>query len=453
MEQTRIDWSPGRQIRSVSELTAAIRSVLARSFDDVWVSGEISGLKAAPSGHVYFTLKDRAAQIRCVCFKSSLRFMKFKPQEGIAAVARGKLDVFEQRGDYQLLVEWLEPQGFGALQMAFERLKAKLETEGLFAQERKRALPRFPRRIGIVTSPAGAVIQDMLHILKRRWPGIHVRLYPTLVQGVGSVEGVVDGLGYFSETGWADVVIVGRGGGSIEDLWTFNEESVARAIAACQVPVISAVGHETDFTIADFVADLRAPTPSAAAELVVPNAADWIERVDAAERRSDRAIHLRLSRAQTRVHQLGTERAAAVLVRRLNRIALRLDDCENRSRDVLRQRAQRSRRQLESIEARLRRQDLALRVVDARRRLAVLEQRSTQASERCVANARKRLELVAAKLGQLSPLRVLDRGYALVQDDAGRVITDAAAVIEGAKIAVRLARGRLDAAVERTSKE
>src|SRR6185503_5282443 len=227
-------------------------------------AGEISGLKLAASGHYYFTLKERDAQVRCAAFRSSHRFWKFKPQDGMAVLARGRIDVFEARGGYQLIVEMLEPQGLGALQLAFEQLKKKLAAEGLFAPERKRALPRFPRRIGIVTSPRGAAIADMVQILSRRFPGIHIRLYPVQVQGEGSIEDVCRGIQYFSRSQWPDLVIVGRGGGSLEDLWTFNEEAVARSIAGCRMPVISAVGHETDVTIADFVADLRAPTPSAA---------------------------------------------------------------------------------------------------------------------------------------------------------------------------------------------
>jgi exodeoxyribonuclease VII large subunit len=234
------------------------------------VSGEISGVKLASSGHYYFNLKERDAVLKCVAYRSANRYWKFKPADGLAVLARGHIDVYEMRGEYQLQVDVLEPQGIGALQLAFEQLKKKLAGEGLFAAERKRPLPRFPRRIGIVTSPRGAAIADIVHILSRRFPGLAIRLYPALVQGPGAAEEVCRGIDYFSRTGWPDVVIVGRGGGSLEDLWTFNEEAVARSIAACSVPVISAVGHETDVTIADFVADLRAPTPSAAAELAVP---------------------------------------------------------------------------------------------------------------------------------------------------------------------------------------
>src|SRR5271166_7153307 len=252
MEQMALAWGPVRKTYTVWELNASIRGLLGSEFDDIWVSGEISGVRTVSSGHCYFTLKDRDAQLRCVCFRASLRYLKFKPQDGIAVLARGRIDVYESRGEYQLLVETLEPQGHGALQFAFEQLKKKLAAEGLFDAARKRALPKYPQRIGLITSQSGAVIRDMANVLSRRFPGLHVRLYPAMVQGEGSVEQVCRALEYFSRTGWAQVVIVARGGGSLEDLWTFNEEAVARAIVSSQVPVISAIGHETDFTIADF---------------------------------------------------------------------------------------------------------------------------------------------------------------------------------------------------------
>ena len=306
------DLFPQRRVFSVSELNGAIRAILDGEFSDISVTGEISGLKLATSGHYYFTLKDRESQVKAVAFRSAHRFWKFKPQDGMAVLARGRIDVYEARGEYQLLVEHLEPQGLGALQLAFERLKKKLAAEGLFAAERKRPLPRFPRRIGIVTSPRGAAVADMIQILSRRFPGLHIRLYPALVQGEGSVEEVCRGIEYFSRTKWPDVVIVGRGGGSLEDLWTFNEEAVARAIAACSVPVISAVGHETDVTIADFVADLRAPTPSAAAEMVVCTRDELFERIAAARAKSAQAVRYRIAMLERRLRQQGIDRALGI---------------------------------------------------------------------------------------------------------------------------------------------
>ena len=333
MEQYALPLLPQRRVYTVSELNAAIRGILDQEFPDVWVAGEISGTKLATSGHYYFTLKERDSQLRCVCFRSTHRYLKFKPQDGVAVVARGRIDVFEARGEYQLLVEFLEPQGHGALQFAFEQLKKKLAAEGLFDAERKRALPRFPRRIGIVTSPRGAVISDMLHILERRFPGLHVRVFPATVQGEGSIEDVCRGIEYFSRTAWAELVIVARGGGSLEDLWTFNEEAVARAIAGSQVPIVSAVGHETDVTIADFVADLRAPTPSAAAELVVRTRDELLAGIETSRRHVTQAIRYRLAMARRVIDQQGIQRALAVFHRAVGRRLQRVDEQEYRLRE------------------------------------------------------------------------------------------------------------------------
>src|ERR1700704_2245278 len=309
MEQYALQFAPQRRVYTVTELNSAIRAILDREFQDVWIAGEISGTKLAASGHYYFTLKEREAQLRCVMFRSAHRYLKFKPQDGVAVLARGRIDVYEARGEYQLQVEALELQGHGALQFAFEQLKKKLAAEGLFEQTRKRPLPRFPARIGIVTSRRGAVISDMIHILSRRFPGLHIRVFPAQVQGPGSIEEVCRGIEYFSRTGWAEVVIVARGGGSLEDLWTFNEELVVRAIAASSAPVVSAIGHETDTTIADFVADLRAPTPSAAAELVVRTREAILEQVAGQRYRLVQLIRYRLAMDWSRVRQLGVGRA------------------------------------------------------------------------------------------------------------------------------------------------
>ena len=439
--------APQRLIYSVSELNAAIRGALDERFRDVWVSGEISGIKLAASGHYYFTLKERDSQVKCVAFRSSHRYWKFKPADGLAVLARGRVDVYEARGEYQLLVETLEPQGIGALQLAFEQLKKKLAAEGLFAAERKRALPRFPRRIGIVTSPRGAAIADMIHILSRRFPGLHIRLYPALVQGEGSVEEVCRGIDYFSRTKWADVLIVGRGGGSLEDLWTFNEEAVARAIAGCSVPVISAVGHETDVTIADFVADLRAPTPSAAAELATPTRQEVEERIDAARARSLRTLRYRLAMLERRLRQQGIDRAAGALRLRVGRAQQRIDDLSFRMRERMRAAAGGRERERRALETRLRRFDMRPRLAAARRGMEA----ARVAAERCMrtrlALRRSAWERAAAKLGELSPLRILERGYAIVSNQGG-VLKDAAAAPPDSRIRVRLARGRLEAVVD-----
>jgi exodeoxyribonuclease VII large subunit len=440
------DLFPQRKVYSVSELNSAVRKVLDGEFSDISVTGEISGLKLAASGHFYFTLKDRESQVKAVAFRSAHRYWKVKPQDGLAVMARGRIDVYEARGEYQLLVEHLEPQGLGALQLAFERLKRKLAAEGLFAPERKRALPRFPRRIGIVTSPRGAAVADMIQILSRRFPGLHIRLFPAQVQGEGSVEEVCRGIEYFSRTKWPDVVIVGRGGGSLEDLWTFNEEAVARAIAACAVPVISAVGHETDVTIADFVADLRAPTPSAAAEMVVCTRDELFERIAAARTKAAQAVRYRVAMLERRLRQQGIDRALNMLHRRIGRGLQQVDEREFRLRERLRAGLESRERTRRTLEARLRQFDVRPRLAADRRRLEAAHHAALQFMRADLAGRRGRWERVVAKLSQLSPLRVLERGYAIVSNEAG-IVTDAAAVPAESRIHVRLHKGALDAVV------
>lgn len=447
MEQISLNWEPERRTYTVGELTMAIRNLLDREFGDVWVVGEISGTKAAPSGHCYFTLKDHEAQLQCVCFRSTARLLRFKPQDGVQVLARGRLDVFPPRGSYQLLVEALEPQGYGALQFAFEQLKKRLASEGLFDASRKRRLPAFPRRIGIVTSPTGAAIRDMVEILSRRSPGIHVRLYPALVQGAGSAEAVAAGIEHFGKSTWAEVVIVGRGGGSIEDLWTFNEELVARAIAACPIPVISAVGHETDFTIADFVADLRAPTPSAAAEMVVPERRKVLEQVEGCRGKLEQAVRYRLVHARAELQDLGVDRAVGLLRRNIMRAGQRVDELDFRLRELARRRLSDGRRSLEASNGRLLRQDLRLRLSEIRRRLERVEASLAHGIRNRLGGARARLEPLAAHLHQLSPVRILERGYAIVQGADGGVIKSAEEAPVSSTVQVRLWKGRLRARV------
>ena len=448
MEQFALEFNlvPERRIYSVSELNAAVRAVLDAEFRDVWVAGEISGLKLATSGHYYFTLKERDAQVKCVAFRSAHRYWKFKPQDGLAVLARGRIDVYEARGEYQLLVEMLEPQGLGALQLAFEQLKKKLAAEGLFDAARKRALPRFPRRIGIVTSPRGAAVADLVHILTRRFPGLHIRIFPAQVQGEGSVGEVCRGIEYFSRTRWADLAIVARGGGSLEDLWTFNVEAVARAIVACSVPVVSAVGHETDVTIADFVADLRAPTPSAAAELVVCTRDELLERIAVARSKAIQAERYRLAMLERRLRQQGIDGALSLLHRRVGRGLQRIDEQEFRLRERIRAVVDHRESIRRALETRLRRFDMRPRLAADRRRLDAAESLAIQSMRGHLARRRSRLEQLSAKLSQLSPLRILERGYAIVSNREG-ILKDAAAAPPGSTIHVRLAKGELDASV------
>jgi exodeoxyribonuclease VII large subunit len=447
VEQIALSLAPQRRYLTVTEFAFILRGFLEQEFGDVWLAGEISGCKLSSAGHYYFTLKDSTAQLRCACFRGSARYLKFKPQDGIAVLARGRADLYAERGDLQFIVEAIEPQGHGALQLAFEQLKKKLALEGLFEASRKRPLPKLPQRIGIVTSPQGAVIRDMLNVLSRRFPGLHIRLYPALVQGEGSIEAVCRGIDVFSRSAWADVVIVARGGGSLEDLWTFNEEAVARAIAQCSMPVISAVGHETDFTIADFVADLRAPTPSAAAELVICTRQQILDQIAGCRKKMEQAVHFRIAQAGRRLNQQGIDRATTLLHRAITRRAQRVDEIDYRLRDRIRALERDRKRRLAELEARLRRQDVRLRFAQARHRL----ENARRAIEQCIrlrlTKANGQLAPAVAHLTQLSPLKILDRGYAIVENEAGRVVKSPGDAPVSSDIRIRLAEGKLNALV------
>jgi exodeoxyribonuclease VII large subunit len=449
MEQLALAWGPVRKTFTVAELSARIRGLLGDEFDDVWVAGEISGSKTVSSGHCYFTLKDQDAQLRCVCFRQSLRYLKFKPQDGMAVLARGHIDVYEARGEYQLLVEAIEPQGHGALQFAFEQLKKKLAAEGLFDPARKRPIPRLPQRVGIVTSPSGAVVRDITEILSRRFPGLHLRIYPALVQGEGSVEAVCRAIQYFSESKWPDVVILARGGGSLEDLWTFNEESVARAIAASNIPVISAVGHETDFTIADFVADLRAATPSAAAELVICPREQIFDQLTVFDNKLLQATRYRLAMAARALHERGVERASAVLHRNVGRLQQRVDELDYRMRGRAQTAASIRRKRLEDLTARLRSLDLRLRMARARQRLEAADTAAAQLIHLRLTRAHGRLNPLVAHLTQLSPLKILERGYAIVTNEDGAIVKQPTDAAPDSQVDIRIAQGRMAARVLR----
>jgi exodeoxyribonuclease VII large subunit len=450
-DQLAFALEPTRRIYTVSELNEQLQRLIDQQFRAIWVDGEVSGVKLAASGHYYFNLKDGQSQLKCVLFRGNARMLKFRPQDGLAVLARGSVLVYQERGEYQLNVESLEPRGSGALQLAFEQLKKKLEAEGLFRPERKRKLPLLPRRIGLVTSPAGAVIRDMLHVLERRFPGLHIRLYPTLVQGEGSAEQVSRAIRYFSERDWAEVVIVARGGGSLSDLWTFNEELVARAIATSSVPVISAIGHETDFTIADFVADLRAPTPSAAAELVVPLRANLASQVDSLNRRSAQLMRLKLASCSAEWKLQGLERAETMIHRQLGRRMQRLDEIEFRLREWQRASLGTYRARLDALGARLRATDLRLRFGRAREALLRNDDRLRELIRRHLVAARRRYEPADAHLSQLSPLRVLERGYAIVTTADGGVVRSAASVTPGDNVNIRLSSGSAGAIIKEVS--
>jgi exodeoxyribonuclease VII large subunit len=433
---------------TVSELTERIQGVLETEFLDVWVEGEISNLKLATSGHWYFSLKDEQAQLAAVVWRNDTRLVRFRPKDGMKVLARGQLRVYPPRGAYQLSVQVLEPLGKGSLQQAYEELKQKLEQEGLFDPARKRPLPMLPRRIGVVTSPTGAVLRDILRVLRSRYADLEVLVYPALVQGEGAAAEIAQGIRALNRLGGLDVILLARGGGSLEDLWAFNEEAVARAIAASGIPTISAVGHETDFTIADFVADLRAATPSAAAERVVQAKEELQARVRALDERRDGALRLRLARVRARVEAAAAHRVFAAERGRLRILAQRTDEFARRAetgllRGVERARAH-ERRLRERLEAfRLDRQLAARRerLERQRDRLAVLFRAETE-------RRRSRLGRLAASLDGLSPLSVLGRGYALVfQEAQQRLVRDAAEVEAGEALRIRLHKGALRATI------
>ncbi len=433
-----------RRIVTVSELTAAIRTAIEAQFDDLWVEGEISNCRIWHTGHMYFTLKDETAQIRAVMFRAASHYLRFKPEDGLHVIARGRLGVYDAKGEYQIVCEHMEPHGVGALQLAFEQLKKKLQAEGLFNKERKRALPTLPRKIGIVTSLDGAALRDVVKVLRRRHPNGHIVIRPTRVQGEGAAGDVVKALRAIVHVPGVDVIIVGRGGGSAEDLQAFNEEAVARAIVACPVPVISAVGHEVDFTIADFVADLRAPTPSAAAELVVAGKDEFCRRIVALEQRLDAAIRAGLQRRRHAVHLLASRRGMAGWQAAVAMRGRRVADLTHRLRRAATSVVARRHQQY-----RMRRQ--ALENLDVRRRLAAVRGRLTAADSRLKAAAvrncdrsRAHFRVLVGRLENLSPLAVLARGYAVCwNEDRSAIIYSAARVHAGDRVRVTLHEGEL----------
>lgn len=439
-----------RPVLSVSGLTARLRALVEERFPAVWVEGEISNFRLYSSGHAYFTLKDEGAQLRAALFRARARRLRFEPADGQHVLAFGSVEVYAPRGEYQLVVELLEPRGLGALQLAFEQLKARLEAEGLFDPARKRPLPAFPRAIGVVTSPDGAAIRDILRVLGRRFAGVRVVLAPARVQGEGSAAEIVQGLRDLEAFGGVDVVIVGRGGGSLEDLWAFNEEIVARAIAACAIPVVSAVGHEVDYTIADFVADLRAPTPSAAAELVVREKAAVVDALRDLRGRLERAARARVERPRERLDALVGRRVLTEPARPLHDLERRVDELRRRAVAAAGAVSGRARHRLALAGARLRAAGPVGRVQGGRHRLEQARVRLHGHAARRLAAARQRFHAAAGRLDSLSPLAVLGRGYSLARTPAGAVVRSARQVAAGDPLEVLLHHGSLDCRVERT---
>jgi exodeoxyribonuclease VII large subunit len=448
MDQLQFNLQPERRVYTVSDLTARIRDLLARNFTDVLVQGEISNCRPASSGHIYFTLKDERAQVRCVFFKQQQRGMKFRPEDGLKVTVRGSVSVYEARGEYQIYVESLEPVGRGALQVMFEQLKKKLEEEGLFDPARKKLLPLLPSRIGLITSSTGAAVRDVVRILTRRFPNVHLTLYPVRVQGDGAAEEIVQALAHFNRKRSADVILLVRGGGSIEDLWAFNEEKVARAIAACAIPVIAGVGHETDFTIADFVADVRASTPSAAAELVVQTRREFDKHLADLQGSLESLVRYRLLELSRRAHELAGRRGFRRPLDLLRQRRQRADELTSRLALGLKARLETSRRRFTAAHLRIARFDFRAKIAALRRRFEKLGNELGACVERLLRLKRERWQRLALQLQERSPLKVLERGYAIATDAAGVVLRDADQVGVGDGVRVQLRRGRLNTEVK-----
>jgi exodeoxyribonuclease VII large subunit len=450
---------PERRVWTVRALVSAVRSHIEREYSDCWVEGEISNLRIPDSGHLYFTLKEETAQIKTVMFRSSAKLLRFRPENGLHVTVRGRITVYEDRGELQISAEFMEPKGAGALQLAFEQLKARLQAEGLFEASRKKAIPPLPQRIGIITSPQGAALRDILNILARRHHSANVLIYPAQVQGDAAAGEAIAGLRYFNQElrqqdlrrGRAvEVIIIARGGGSVEDLACFNHEGLARAVADSKIPVISAIGHETDFTIVDFVADLRAPTPSAAAELVIRSRQEIDAQAEDLYRRLERAVHYRLMMARQELTERAQHGAFARMMDGIHRRQQKLDEQRFRLEKAQRQLLERCHRRCDNVSA-------AVRHYDARRRLAAMRQQLAAQVANLAAltrthllQSRRALDRQTASLEALSPVAILNRGYALVFDATGQLVTDAARVKAGDELSARLARGRVRARITST---
>jgi exodeoxyribonuclease VII large subunit len=457
---------PERRIWTVRALVSAVRSHIEREYSDCWVEGEISNLRIPDSGHLYFTLKEETAQIRVVMFRSSAKLLRFRPENGLHVTVRGRITVYEDRGELQIAAEFIEPKGAGALQLAFEELKSRLQAEGLFEASRKKPIPPLPQKIGIITSPQGAALQDLLNILARRHHSANVLIYPAQVQGDSAPGEVMAGLRYFHQelrhqelrhqdlrrSSAVEVIIIARGGGSAEDLAGFNHEGLARAVADSKIPVISAIGHETDFTIIDFVADLRAPTPSAAAELVIRSREDIEAQAEDLYRRLERGLRYRLLMARQELTERAQHGAFARMMDGIHRRQQKVDEQRFRLEKAERQLLERCHRRCENVSA-------TVRHYDARRRLAAIRQQLQSQVANLTAITRTRLlesrgalDRRTASLEALSPLAILNRGYALVFDAKGRLVKDAARFKAGDEVSARLARGRVRARVTATER-
>ena len=439
---------PERDVYTVSRLNREVRVALERGFANLWLEGEISNFARPSSGHWYFSLKDAAAQVRCCMFRLRNSACAFTARDGQKVLVRARIGLYEPRGEYQLIIEHMEDAGVGALKRRFEELSARLAAEGLFETARKRPLPRLPTRIGIITSPTGAAVRDILHVLARRFAAVDALIYPVPVQGAQAAAQIVAALGLAARRADCDVLILARGGGSLEDLWSFNDEAVARAIVASPIPVVTGIGHEIDFTIADFAADVRAPTPSAAAEMTVPDAEEWLQSLARLGERLQRTVRRRLREQQERLRWLDGRALLVSPAARLAQQAQRLDDIEQRLLRALRHATQSHRSHLGALQSRLWRSSPAARLRDAAARHAALHVRLQAAGTEPLRRARERLRPLLRTLHAVSPLATLERGYAIVSLEGGAILRSAAEVKPGTLIETRLAHGRLRARVE-----
>jgi len=430
-----------RRVWPVRELVAQVRELVEQEYSDVWVEGEISNLRPAPSGHMYFTLKDADAQLPIVLFRRQAVLLRFRPEDGLHVLVRGRVSVYEQRGQMQLVAETMEPVGAGSLQLAFEQLKERLKAEGLFDAAHKQPLPSFPRAVGIVTSPTGAVIRDFLNIVNRRHAGLSIFLYPVTVQGDSAPAEIEAAIETLNRADMVDLIVIARGGGSLEDLAAFNSERVARAIAASELPVVSAIGHETDFTIADFAADLRAPTPSAAAELITEAQHKIAERLAETSHRLERATRFQLLKAHQRLNRMPATRAETRIAALLRRSEQMLDELSFRLEGVMAAQVQLGRNQVADLAALVLRHDPRQQVAHAREHLNDFRARLARLLERQVQTASARLGSLDARLHSLSPLAVLDRGYALVIGTDGAIIRSATQIEAGDRLTTRFSDG------------
>jgi len=442
---------PARHIWPVHELVSQVCELVEQEFGDVWVEGEISNFRPAPSGHMYFTLKDAEAQLPIVFFRRNVMLLRFRPEDGLHVLVRGRLSVYQQRGQMQLVAETMEPVGAGSLQLAFEQLKEKLKAEGLFDAARKRPLPLFPRTVGIITSPTGAVIRDFLNIVGRRHSGLNVLLCPASVQGDSAPAEIESALLELNSGGLVDLIVLARGGGSLEDLAAFNSERVARAIVASRLPVVSAVGHETDFTIADFAADLRAPTPSAAAELVTEAQFKIAEVLAVLSHRLERAAGYRLLQARHRLAGMEISRAESRISALLHRLAQRLDEAVLCLDTAMTGKLRAHQSHLTDLAEAILHRDPRPRLAHAREHLADFRARLVRSIERLLESSAAKLGALDARLQSLSPLAVLDRGYALVLSSEGALIRSIVQLTPGEPVSTRLADGSFVSRVESTA--